>query len=81
MREIKPQKGYALMSLRGAELRGIKPSPRIKPKDSLNIACAIVSNCDYFITTDIKLLNKNINGIKIINPMDFIIAMEEKDED
>jgi hypothetical protein len=54
---------------------------KIKPKDSLNIACAIVSNCDYFITTDIKLLNKNINGIKIINPMDFIIAMEEKDED
>jgi predicted nucleic acid-binding protein len=53
----------------------------IKPKDSLNIACAIISNCDYFITTDIKLLNKIISGIKIINPMDFIVEMEAKDED
>jgi predicted nucleic acid-binding protein len=52
---------------------------KIKPKDSLNIACAIISNCDYFITTDIKLLNKNIGNIdriKIVNPMDFIIKME-----
>jgi predicted nucleic acid-binding protein len=54
---------------------------KIKPKDSLNIACAIVSNCNYFITTDIKLLNKNIDRIKIVNPMDFIIEMEKKDED
>jgi predicted nucleic acid-binding protein len=54
---------------------------KIKPKDSLNIACAIVSNCYYFITTDIKLLNKNVNGIKIVNPINFIIEMEEKDED
>jgi predicted nucleic acid-binding protein len=53
----------------------------IKPKDSLNIACAIVSNCDYFITTDIKLLNKIVNGIKIINPINFIVEMGEKDED
>jgi predicted nucleic acid-binding protein len=54
---------------------------KIKPKDSLNISCAVASGCDYFITTDIKLLNKVINGIKIINPMDFIIEMEERDED
>jgi predicted nucleic acid-binding protein len=54
---------------------------KIKPKDSLNIACAIVSNCDYFITTDIKLLNKIVEGIKIINPMDFIIEMEASDEE
>jgi predicted nucleic acid-binding protein len=54
---------------------------KIKPKDSLNIACAIASNCDYFITTDVKLLNKNVNGIKIVNPIDFIIGMENKYED
>ena len=54
---------------------------KIKPKDSLNIACALVSNCDYFITTDTKLLNKVVEGIKIINPMDFIVEMEENDED
>jgi hypothetical protein len=49
----------------------------IRPKDSLNIA----SNCDYFITTDIKLLKKNVSGIKIVNPMDFILETEENDED
>jgi predicted nucleic acid-binding protein len=54
---------------------------KIKPKDSLNIACAIVNNCDYFITTDTKLLNKIVEEIKIINPMDFIVEMEENDED
>jgi predicted nucleic acid-binding protein len=54
---------------------------KIKPKDSLNIACAIVSNCDYFITTDTKLLNKIVEGIKIINPIDFIVEMEANDED
>jgi predicted nucleic acid-binding protein len=53
---------------------------KIKPKDSLNIACAIASNCDYFITTDAKLINKNIDGIKIVNPIDFIVETEEKDE-
>jgi predicted nucleic acid-binding protein len=54
---------------------------KIKPKDSLNIACAIACKCDYFITTDTKLLNKIVNGINIINPMDFIVETETKDED
>ena len=31
----------------------------IKPKDSLHIACAIESKCDYFITTDDFLLKKS----------------------
>jgi predicted nucleic acid-binding protein len=52
----------------------------VNPKDALNISCAIDSNCDYFITTDRKLLNKEIDGIKIINPIDFAMIMEEKNE-
>ena len=48
----------------------------IKAKDALHIACAVKSNCDYFITTDKKLLNKNIDGIRIINPIDFIRETE-----
>ena len=44
----------------------------IKPKDSLHIACAIETGCKYFLTTDKKLLNKNINEITIINPINFI---------
>jgi predicted nucleic acid-binding protein len=48
----------------------------ITPKDALHIACALKSSCDYFITTDAKLLNKKITGIHIISPIDFIIKKE-----
>ena len=44
----------------------------IKQKDALHIACAIKAECDYFLTTDRKVLNKNIPEIKLINPLDFI---------
>lgn len=45
---------------------------RIKKKDSLHIACAIEAGCEYFLTTDGKILNKDISEINIINPLDFI---------
>ena len=48
----------------------------VKEKDSLHIACAIERKCDYFITTDRKLLNKPITKIKIVNPIDFILETE-----
>lgn len=48
----------------------------IKAKDALHIACAIKSECDYFITTDMRLLNKNIEKINIINPIDFVRETE-----
>jgi len=48
----------------------------IKPKDALHLACAISAQCDYFITTDSKLLNKVIEGVTIIDPIDFIKALE-----
>ena len=53
----------------------------IKAKDALHIACAVTSGCDYFITTDGRLTNKNIDGINIINPIDFVREMEEQNED
>jgi predicted nucleic acid-binding protein len=49
----------------------------IASKDALHISCALKSECDYFITTDKKLLNKIIEGIKIVNPVDFIREMED----
>jgi predicted nucleic acid-binding protein len=48
----------------------------IKPKDSLHLACAIEAECNYFITTDSKILNKSIENIIIINPIDFIRRLE-----
>ncbi len=44
----------------------------IKARDALHIMCAIDSNCDYFITTDAGVLNKSVDGIKIVDPIDFI---------
>jgi hypothetical protein len=49
----------------------------VKEKDSLHIACAIISGCDYFITTDRKLLNKHLVDMKVINPIDFILKTED----
>jgi predicted nucleic acid-binding protein len=54
---------------------------KIRPKDALHIACAIESQCDYFITTDSGLTNKEIDKIKIVNPIDFIWRMEGQNED
>jgi len=51
-------------------------SKGIKAKDALHIASAVYSGCDYFITTDKKLLNTGIKEIKICNPIDFIGEME-----
>ena len=50
----------------------------IKHNDALHIACALERQCDYFITTDKGITNKYISGIKLINPIDFIVEMEDK---
>jgi len=48
----------------------------IKTKDALHISCAIEARCYYFLTTDKKLLNSEVEEIKIINPIEFINEME-----
>ena len=48
----------------------------IRPKDSLHLACAIEAECNYFITTDRKILNKPIKMITVIDPIDFIKTIE-----
>lgn len=50
----------------------------IKEKDSLHIACAIYSSCDYFITTDDRLLRYYTEKIKIQEPLQFIRETEGK---
>jgi len=48
----------------------------IKNTDALHIACAITSNCHYFITVDKRLLTYNDNRIIICNPIDFFNQIE-----
>jgi len=47
----------------------------IKKKDALHIACAIEGKCDYFLTTDKKLLNTAFDEIIVLSPIDFIKAL------
>ena len=44
----------------------------LKQADASHIACAILSHVDYFITTDKRILNKNITEICVVNPMTFV---------
>ena len=49
--------------------------------DASHLACAIISGCDYFITTDKRLLKYKTDEIKVINPVDFIRIREDDDND
>jgi hypothetical protein len=53
---------------------------KIRPNDALHISCAIESQCEYFITTDEGLTKKKIDGIKIVNPIDFIRTEGDRNE-
>ena len=44
----------------------------LKQADASHMACAILSQADYFITTDKRVLNKNVSEIQVVNPMTFI---------
>jgi len=44
----------------------------LKQMDAAHIACALEKKADYFITTDRKILNKQIKDISIVNPTIFV---------
>ena len=46
-------------------------------KDAYHVACAIDSSCDYFLTTDNRLLKYHTNEILMLNPIDFVRRLEE----
>ena len=48
----------------------------IKTFDALHISCAVSAGCDYYLTTDKKLLNTPISEIKIVSPVVFVDEME-----
>lgn len=52
-----------------------------KEKDAYHVASAIYANCEYFISTDIRLLKRKTDKIKLVNPIEFVLEMEgEKDD-
>ena len=44
----------------------------IKLKDAVHLACSITAECDYFVTTDKRVLNYKTDKINIINPIDYV---------
>ncbi len=51
-------------------------SAGLRGKDSLHIACAIYAKCDYFLSTDDRILKYKNDKINIIDPTDFIKIWE-----
>ncbi len=48
----------------------------IKPKDARHVASALLASCDYFLTTDDRLLKYQTTEMKLMNPIDFIKSIE-----
>lgn len=44
----------------------------IKEKDAYHVACAIKAECNYFVTTDDRLLKFQSEKIKLVTPGEFI---------
>ncbi|TVR66759.1 MAG: PIN domain-containing protein [Candidatus Competibacteraceae bacterium] len=46
----------------------------LRNKDALHVACAMAMRCDYFLTTDDRILHKagSINAIAVSDPINFI---------
>lgn len=49
----------------------------LRPLDAYHVACAIFANCNYFITTDDKILKYKNPQITIFSPISFIGILEE----
>lgn len=49
----------------------------VKEKDAYHVACAILAKCEYFITTDDRLLKYASDKISLVTPGEFIRKWEE----
>ena len=48
----------------------------VKTADAYHVACAILAESDYFLTTDDRLLKYETDKIKIVDPTEFIRECE-----
>lgn len=49
----------------------------IKYKDACHVASAIYGECEYFISTDARLLKYKSNEIKMVTPIEFVLETED----
>lgn len=50
----------------------------VKLMDACHVVCAILSDCDFFLTTDRRLLKYRTDEICLINPAVFILEQEDE---
>ena len=50
----------------------------IKTADACHIACAELAKCDYFLTTDDRVLKYKTDKVTIVNPVQFIQIIAEE---
>ncbi len=48
----------------------------VKYKDACHVACAVLSECEYFLTTDRRLLRYKTDKLRMMNPMNFVRELE-----
>ena len=48
----------------------------VKFKDACHVASAIYAGCEYFISTDMRLLKYHTREIKMVTPIEFVTEME-----
>ena len=48
----------------------------VKIVDAYHVACALLSDCDYFLTTDDRLLKYKTEKLQLVDPVEFIRKWE-----
>ncbi len=59
-----------------AKTAGFIMETGVKEKDAYHVSCAVMAECDYFVTTDDRLLKYQSEKIKLVTPGEFIRRME-----
>jgi predicted nucleic acid-binding protein len=52
----------------------------VKNKDAIHIACAIVSQCDYFITVDKRASKYKTDKLKVVDTLSFVKDWSENND-
>jgi predicted nucleic acid-binding protein len=53
----------------------------LSDKDALHVACAIAGACDWFLSTDDRLLRLKDDRIKMMNPTEFLLLWEKRNDE
>ncbi len=78
-RFMKEYSSFYVSNLRESEIRQIASSimqTGVKEKDAYHVACAVLAECDYFISTDDRLLKYHSDMITLVSPGEFIRRTE-----